>query len=76
MSDAEQTANHITSGRCPFTAHLRDQSNGLIVLDNKIRAWLENNALDICVVSDAIHQKKKIPATTDYWKRRRRRTSM
>ena len=43
---AEQTADHITSGRCPIYRP-PEGINGLIVLDNETRAWLENNALDI-----------------------------
>ena len=43
----------------PFTARLRDQSNGLIVLDDKIRSWLENNALDIRVVSDGMYARRR-----------------
>ena len=48
---AEQTADHITSGRCPiYRPH--QGINGLIDLDDETRAWLENNGLDIWVVSD------------------------
>ena len=43
---AEQTADHITSGRCPIYRP-PEGINGLIVLDDEPRAWLENNALDI-----------------------------
>ena len=43
---AEQTADHTTSGRCPiYRPH--EGINGLIVLNDETRAWLENNALDI-----------------------------
>ena len=45
-SGAEQTADHITSGRCPIYRP-PEGINGLIVLDDETRSWLENNALDI-----------------------------
>ena len=32
--------------------------NGLIDLDDKTRAWLKNNGLDISVVSDGTREKK------------------
>ena len=53
---AEQTADHITSGRCPIYRP-PEGINGLIVLDDETRAWLENNALDICVVRDGTRKK-------------------
>ena len=40
----------------PFTARLR--INGLIDVDDKTRAWLGNNALDIRVVPDSTREKK------------------
>ena len=43
---AEQTPDHITSGRC-LIYRPPEGINGLIVLDDEMRAWLENNALDI-----------------------------
>ena len=43
---AEQTADHITSGCCPIYRP-PEVINGLIVLDDETRAWLENSALDI-----------------------------
>ena len=46
---AEQTADHITSGRCPIY-RLPEGINGLIGLDNNTQAWLENNALDMSAV--------------------------
>ena len=55
----EQTADHITSGRCPIYRP-PEGINGLIVLDDETRAWLENNALDIWVVRDGTRKKKKI----------------
>ena len=43
---AEQTAYHITSGRCPI--HRPPEGmHGLIELDVKTRTWLENSALDV-----------------------------
>ena len=56
---SEQTADHITSGRCPIYRP-PEGINGLIVLDDETRAWLENNALDIWVVRDGTRKKKKI----------------
>ena len=50
---SEQTAEHITSGRCP------EGINGTIDLDDETRSWLENNALDVRVVSDGTREKKK-----------------
>ena len=43
---AEQTADHIPSGRCPIYRP-PEGINGLIDLDDETRAWLENNALAI-----------------------------
>ena len=43
---AEQTADHISSGRCPIYRP-PEGIKGLIVLDDETRAGLENNALDI-----------------------------
>ena len=43
---AEQTADHITSGRCPIH-RLPEGMHGLIELDVKTRTWLENSALDV-----------------------------
>ena len=43
---AEQTTDHITSGRCPVYRP-PEVMNGLIDLDDKTRAWLENNALGV-----------------------------
>ena len=54
---AEETADHITSGRCPIYRP-PEGINGLIVLDDETRAWLENNALDIWVVRDGTRKKK------------------
>ena len=43
---AEQTADHISSGRCPI--HRPPEGmHGLIELDFKKRTWLENRALDV-----------------------------
>ena len=46
---AEQTADHITSGRCPVY-RLPEGINGLIDPDDNTQAWLENNALDMSAV--------------------------
>ena len=54
---AEQTVDHITSGRCPIYRPPKG-INGLIVLDDETRAWLENNALDIRVVRYGTRKKK------------------
>ena len=43
---AEQTAEHITSGRCPIYRP-PDGIQGLIELDVMTRTWLENCALDV-----------------------------
>ena len=42
---AEQTADHITSGRCPVY-NPPEGINSLIDLDDKTGAWLKNNALN------------------------------
>ena len=42
---AEQTAEHITSGRC-YLYRPPEGMNGLIDLDDETRVWLENSALD------------------------------
>ena len=55
---AEQTADHITSGRCPIYRP-PEGINGLIVLDDETRAWLENNTLDVWGVRDGTRKKKK-----------------
>ena len=49
------TADHITSGRCPIYRP-PEGIDGLIDLDDETRAWLENNALDMCAIT---HKKKK-----------------
>ena len=56
---AEQTADHITSGRCPIYRP-PEAINGLIDLDDKTRVWLENNALDVRVVSDGTREKNPL----------------
>ena len=43
---AEQTADHITSGRCPIYRP-PEGMDGLIELDIETRSWLENYALDM-----------------------------
>ena len=43
---AEQTAEHITSGRCPIYRS-PEGIHGLIELDVMTRTWLENCALDV-----------------------------
>ena len=43
---AEQTAEHITSGRCPIYRP-PEGTQGLIDLDVMTRTWLENCALDV-----------------------------
>ena len=60
---AEQTADHITSGRCPIYRP-PEGITGLIDMYDETRAWLENNALDICVVRDDTRKKKKKTAYT------------
>ena len=52
---AEQTGDHITSGRRPFY-HPPEGINYLTDLNDNTRPWVENNPLDIRVVS---RQKKK-----------------
>ena len=54
---AEQTVHHITSGLCPIYRSPEGR-NGIIDLDDKTRAWLESNALDMRVVSDGTRKKK------------------
>ena len=54
---AEQTSDHITSGRCPIYRP-PEGINGLIVLDDETRARLEDNALDIWVVRNGTRKKK------------------
>ena len=43
---AEETTDHITSGRCPIYRP-PEWMNGLIELDVKTRTWLENCSLDV-----------------------------
>ena len=43
---AEQTAEHITSGRCPIYRP-PEGIHGLIELDVMTRTWLENCAMDV-----------------------------
>ena len=42
--------------RCPIY-HLPEEIDGLLDLDDETRVWLENNALDIWVVSDVTREK-------------------
>ena len=55
---AEQTAEHITSGRCP-TYRPPEGIQGLIDLDDMTRTWLENCALDVWPMCDGTREKKK-----------------
>ena len=61
---AEQTADHITSGRCPIYRPL-EGINGILDQDGETRAWLQNNTLDLLVVCDGTHKKKKLHASFD-----------
>ena len=45
-----------------------EEINGLIDLDDETRAWLENNALDILVVSDVTREKNKKQVDL-FWKK-------
>ena len=54
---AEQTTDHITSGRCAIYRP-PEGINGLIVVDENTGAWLENIALGVLVVSDGTRKKK------------------
>ena len=54
---AEQTADHITSGRC-LIYRPSEGMNGLVELDVKTPTWLENSALDVWVVCDGTREKK------------------
>ena len=56
---AEQTADHITSGRCPIHRP-HEGMHGLIELDVKTWTWLENSALDVLVVCDGTREKKTL----------------
>ena len=58
---AEQTADHITSGRGRCPVHSPPEGiHGLIELDVKTRTWLENSVLDVWVVCDGTREKKKL----------------
>ena len=63
---AEQTADHITSGRCPI--HRPPEGmHGLIELDVQTRTWLENSAPDVWWVCDGTREKKHIIYCFTHW---------
>ena len=47
MTGAEQTADHITSGRCPFIGGPKEYKALIIDLDCNTPSWLGYTALDI-----------------------------
>ena len=51
------SSSRVSALRCPIYRP-PEGINGLIVLDDETRAWLENNALDIWVVRDGTRKKK------------------